>query len=299
MKPFSLEMAISDYSYFLPSYCARRLMKRMMDPAKNGKEGEDGSRAAHESTYGLSSDPLLPFSCVFAALIHDADHRGVSNTELSGTDIAKIYRNKSVAEQNSVDLAWKLLMDEKFTNLRSSIYVSTTELVHFRQLVVNAVMATDIADKQLKELREERWKDAFTVSEANEDPSIIATNRKATIVFEYIIQASDIAHTMQHWLTYIKFNRRLFEERYLAYQNGHCEKDPSEGWYKGELWFFDNYIIPLANKLRECGVFGVSHFEFLAYAKENRSEWVVKGEQVVASMLSECKEKYGGALNHV
>ena len=28
-----------------------------------------------------------------------------------------------------------------------------------------------------------------------------ATNRKATIVIEHLIQASDVAHTMQHWVS--------------------------------------------------------------------------------------------------
>ena len=97
---------------------------------------------------------------------------------------------------------------------------------------------------------------------------------------------------MQHWHTYQKFNKRLFEERYLAYIQGHCIKDPSLGWYDGELWFFDNYIIPLANKLHACGVFGVSYFEFLAYAQQNRREWETKGQGIVAEMLKLCQEKY-------
>lgn len=28
---------------------------------------------------------------------------------------------------------------------------------------------------------------------------------------------------------------------YKAYKAGRSEKEPSVGWYKGELWFFDNY----------------------------------------------------------
>jgi hypothetical protein len=36
------------------------------------------------------------------------------------------------------------------------------------------------------------------------------------------------------------------------------KQELSEGWYKGELWFFDKYIIPLAKKLKECEVFGVA-----------------------------------------
>ena len=38
-------------------------------------------------------------------------------------------------------------------------------------------------------------------------------------------------------------------------------------WYPlGELKFFDNYIIPLARKLKECNIFGVSSDECLNYA---------------------------------
>ena len=83
---------------------------------------------------------------------------------------------------------------------------------------------------------------------------------------EHIIQASDVAHTMQHWHVYQKWNRKLFSEMYLAFQNGRMAADPSTFWYKGELQFFDNYIIPLAKKLKDCQVFGVSSDEYLNYA---------------------------------
>ena len=66
---------------------------------------------------------------------------------------------------------------------------------------------------------------------------------------------------MQHWHVYTKWNEKLFMEMYQAYLTGRAEKDPSAGWYKGELWFFDCYVIPLARKLKECGVFGVSSDE--------------------------------------
>lgn len=62
----------------------------------------------------------------------------------------------------------------------------------------------------------------------------------------------------QHWHIYRKFNERLFKEMYLAYQQGRMGADPSAFWYKGELGFFDNYICPLARKLNDCKVFGVS-----------------------------------------
>ena len=132
------------------------------------------------------------------------------------------------------------------------------------------VMATDIMDKDLKQLRNQRWDKAFsqdnnhtTIRNMDATTQVHNTNRKATIVIEHLIQASDVAHTMQHWHIFRKWNERLFLELYTAYQHGRAEKDPTEFWYQGELGFFDFYIIPLAKKLSDCGVFGVSSDENL------------------------------------
>jgi hypothetical protein len=78
----------------------------------------------------------------------------------------------------------------------------------------------------------------------------------------------------------------LFKENYLAYKSGRTEKDPAEGWYEGELGFFDFYIIPLAKKLKDCGVFGVASDEYLNYAMTNRSEWQHKGKDIVAGYIA-------------
>jgi len=58
---------------------------------------------------------------------------------------------------------------------------------------------------------------------------------------------------------------------FQAYKAGRMATDPTTFWYKGELGFFDNYIIPLAKKLKECNVFGVSSDEYLNYALQNRA----------------------------
>jgi hypothetical protein len=253
-------------------------------------------KAEANNTYGITSDPLIQFACAYSALIHDVDHAGLPNAQLvgEGSELARLYRNKSVAEQNSVDLAWGLLMEPSYKELRECIYSTQEELDRFRQLVVNIVMATDIADKELGALRKKRWEKAFTgatllhqsAESSNED-----INRKATIVIEYLIQASDVSHTMQHWHVFLKWNERLFREMYQAFLNGRAEKDPSEGWYQSELGFFDFYIIPLAKKLKDCGVFGVSSDEYLNYATANRREWEIKGQQVVAGYMAKYQEQ--------
>lgn len=177
-----------------------KLMSRIVAPSHLDEESAD---ALHDHTYGITSDPLTQFSCAFSALIHDVDHAGVPNAQLIKEDaeIAEYYKNRSVAEQNSLDLAWRLLMDSQFDKLRGAICDTEDELSRFRKLVVNSVMATDIVDKELKQLRNKRWDKAFhpKKSEVQKESKRDATNRKATIVIEHLIQASDVAHTMQHW----------------------------------------------------------------------------------------------------
>ena len=184
-------------------------MARIIAPSDLDRAYEIKSLGA-DKTYGITSDPLTQFSCLFSAVIHDVDHPGVPNVTLVAeeTELAQKYNNKSVAEQNSVDLAWNLLMGPKYQALRSAIYSNEVEMRRFRQLVVNSVMATDIADKDKKVFRNARWDRAFheTVIE-NEHDSI---NRKATIVIEHLIQASDVSHTMQHVsiLRFLLFRRQ-------------------------------------------------------------------------------------------
>jgi 3'5'-cyclic nucleotide phosphodiesterase len=264
----------------------RKMLKRIADHEKNIKHK---NRTKDSCTYGITSNPLYQFAIVFAALIHDLDHSGVSNAQLveENHPLAHLYNGKSVAKQNSINVAWKLLMEPQFADLRSCIYTTETELALFRQIVVNAVMATDLFDKDLKVMRESRWIKSFPGHLNDSKSSLISSSdtesgrRKAAIIIDLIIQASDVSHTMQHFTVYKKWNMKLLAEMYTAYQNGRMVKDPTEGWYEGELWFFDNYVIPLAQKLRECQVFGVSCDEFLDYAKDNRIEWEMKGRDIV------------------
>lgn len=187
-------------------------------PELKGVDDQRKDYTLHEYTYGISSDPLTQFAVLFSALIHDGtyrhsglmrlslvtvtsvslhtvstlvDHPGVPNAILvkEKTPLASIYKDKSVAEQNSVALAWQLLLEPTFDHLRASIAPTAAELARFRQLVINTVLATDIVDKELKNLRNCRWEKAFSESARFDDSPQDHTNRKATIVIEHLIQA--------------------------------------------------------------------------------------------------------------
>jgi hypothetical protein len=254
--------------------------------------GDDYHDELHDHTYGITSDPLTQFACVLSALIHDVGHTGVPNAQLvkENHPVALLYHNRSAAEQYSLTVSWNLLMEDRFQDFRRCLYTTEAELMRVRHLVVNGVMATDIADKDLKNLRNARWAKAF-----DGDMTLLNNNikkqcksdvdRKATIVIEHLIQASDIAHTMQHWHVYRKWNERLFTEMYQAFLDGRGDKDPGSFWYESEIEFFDFYIIPLAKKLKDCGVFGISSDECLNYAQNNREEWARRGQDIVDQMM--------------
>lgn len=275
---------------------ATKLLKRILASDDADQKCASGItlKEVHDHTFGISSDPITQFAVVFSALVHDVGHSGVANQRLAIEEpqIAEKYKNQSIAERRSLDIAFQILQQSRFQNLRKSIYGDEQECVRFRHVVVNSVLATDIFDKQLSAIRNARWERAFNktgnVEKLDDDDD---TSIKATIVLEQIILASDVAHTMQHFCIYQKWNERLFLEMNQAYRAGRSDKDPSEGWYNGELWFFDNYIIPLANKLKECGVFGVNSEEYLHYACQNRQEWALKGHTVVGEMTHRASKK--------
>ena len=84
-------------------------------------------------------------------------------------------------------------------------------------------------------MRKKRWAAAFSEASAVGENSSVSedVNRKATIVIEHIIQASDVAHTMQHWHVYRGWNEKLFEEMYVAYKNRASRKGSLRGVVQG------------------------------------------------------------------
>jgi hypothetical protein len=235
-----------------------KLLSRIVSPEAINYTYENAAAIAedlHSHTFGIASDPLAQFAVTMAALVHDVDHTGVPTFQVAkeNPELGKRYKQQSVAEQSSVDITWNLLMEPKYKTLQGFIFTNEAELKRFRQYIVNLVCATDIFNKDMKELRNQRWDKAFSMFEY-ESPNLVQTeqcavspassfgneedegkksaNLKATIVREHIIQAADVSHTTQHWNVYRKWSEGLFQEIFAAFDNDSGGKDPTEGWYK-------------------------------------------------------------------
>jgi 3'5'-cyclic nucleotide phosphodiesterase len=162
--------------------------------------------------------------------------------------------------------------------------VSQDEIDALRQLTVDCVLATDIFDKNLNIVRESQWQKTFV--NKNELLSTQQETERKVILLEYIMQVSNVIHTMQRWTIYQKWSQRLFCELYEAYRSGQSDDNPADGWYLGELCFFDEYVLPLAKNLNVNDAFDASCHEFVSNAIENRNEWEKKGKELVIRWMA-------------
>jgi len=202
--------------------------------------------------------------------------------------LAIAFQNKSVAEQNSLAIAFNMLLEDRFAELRKTIYADGSEMKIFQQLVVHGVLSTDSANSELASMRNARWSKAF--AEPSEECVTVCKNRKATVVVEHLIQLSDVAYRVQHWMLFEKWATQHYIERAKAYAEGREEKNPLDFWYDTQIEFFTYHVIPLAKKLKECAVFGESSVEYVDCATKNLAEWELHGVKVVAIMEEKAQE---------
>ena len=122
-----------------------KLLSRIVKPSIRERQSSQIA-SLHDHSYGITSDPLTHFAVAFCGLIHDADHPGVPNTQLIKEDpvLGSRFHERSVAEQNSLMQCFDLLTQDSYSTLRSVLFASNTnDQERFKQIVVNAVMATE------------------------------------------------------------------------------------------------------------------------------------------------------------
>jgi len=115
--------------------------------------------------FGLRHDPVALLALVFAALVHDVDHQGVSNRQLvqEGSTLALQYNDSSVNEQHSLRLSFELLLSAPYERLRKVLFAQDSDYRHFRATVVQMVLATDIASPERTQICKSKWKEGFSM----------------------------------------------------------------------------------------------------------------------------------------
>jgi len=112
---------------------------------------------------------------------------------------------------------------------------------------------------------------------------------KASVVMETIMTAADIAQNLQSWDAMVKWSNRL----YLELRRAHASNkgpDVSRNWFKNQIGFLELYVLPLAKKMNETGVFGrIIGPSFARLVENNRDRWLLDGEKVTNDIIKEGK----------
>lgn len=209
--------------------------------------------------YDALTDPMVLFATVLSALVRDMcrDHSG-----------------------ECIESLWALLNQAKYSALFNFICPTDQKRQLFHQIFADCIMIPDFSGDR-------RRRSGFArASKSLPDPFIDEAEAPANLnldvvrVLQLIIQASDIAHALQHWHIFSEWNERMFHEEHDP-NAAILLENPAATWYQRHLSFLNTVAFPLANQLRDHAL----GEEFLICALENHREWKVNGQEFSLSLV--------------
>lgn len=105
--------------------------------------------------------------------------------------------------------------------------------------------------------------------------------------------AADVAHNLQSWEHMVKWSNRLYMELRRAHvtQRG---SDPQVNWYHNQIGFLESYLLPLARRLEDTGVYGDDEMgqSFTTIVESNRDQWLLHGYEVSQKIIEDGSIQY-------
>lgn len=128
----------------------------------------------------------------------------------------------------------------------------------------------------------------LTQKDMNDHPDQLQISQcgiESCVAVEHLMQGSDVAHLMQDWEIFLKFNYRLYKELMACYKNG-LMPDPSGNWAIGQIGFFTHYVIPLAERIETICGSSISSLALSKNAATNLNRWKEEGEVLTNIFVS-------------
>lgn len=153
---------------------ANKFVEGVILSSTNNKKSKNKDKTQKSRDgFGLACNPLYLMALLFAALIHDVGHTGVSNFQRAQDDpeLAATYNDPSLHEHYSLQIAFEELLKEEYAELREVMFKDTSYFEAFRQLVSDAVLSTDIADPFRAEEAKLKYFSAFPNAGCEEEES--------------------------------------------------------------------------------------------------------------------------------
>jgi len=123
---------------------------------------------------------------------------------------------------------------------------------------------------------------ASTVSDLHNDNAQVydydePDELKAEVVIELILRVADVGHNLQSWENMTSWMSRMFKELLKAHEAGRGY-DPRVAWFDNQIQIFEYYLLPLASRLEETGVFvDQSGPSFVDLLEGNLDRWMLDG----------------------
>lgn len=194
---------------------------RYQNPYHNNLHAADVAQTIH---YMLCQTGIMHyltdleiFAILIAALIHDYEHTGTTNSFHinTGSDMAMLYNDRAVLENHHASAAFRLLKEDDY-NIFSNL--SREEYKEIRNLVVDMVISTDMSfhNQQLKNMKS-------LIAIASSDHHYNKTNVDLKFkALSYILHCCDISHPAKKWNVHHRWTMLLIEE---FFRQGDLERE--------------------------------------------------------------------------
>ena len=155
--------------------------------------------------------PIEHLALLLSAFIHDVEHPGGFNSLLFGHDIALLYNDQSILENNSLTFTFTLLEKEECYFL---INMSKTEIQKFRKTVIELVLGTDIGN-QIRNiyLNHVIQKNHDTYGKIDTE-----TEEGRIVTLTFILRCADVCAAMQSNLISWIWAERFYSECYVIFK---------------------------------------------------------------------------------
>jgi len=154
--------------------------------------------------------PIEHLALLISALVHDVEHPGGFNSLLFGKDIALIYNDQSILENNSLTFTFNLLEKDEYNFL---INMSKTEIKKFRKTVIDLVLGTDIGNN----VRNAYLNSVIQKNHDTYGKIDTETEEGRMVTLTYILRCADVCAAMQSNSISWIWAERFYSECYVIF----------------------------------------------------------------------------------
>lgn len=219
---------------------------------------------------------------LFAALIHDIGHLGVSNDTLvnESHSLALLYSDQSVAEMHSLASGFEVI-DNANNDIR--VGFSPDERKIFRSTVIELVLSTNICDYERQRLLQHKLNIVSETKLVDGRADLSAYTSRLSI-FNLVIRAADVGASMQNAETSRIWSHRFFLEQKDARIAARGAKGDDSEFYCQHGKFMERHAAALAASLAATSaVSSPLSREIVDTTHKNIEVWLIEGPSIVKS----------------